>query len=228
MIRINLLPPELRKHAASFNPLVLAGVAEAILCILLLAFGAYLQWVKLPAAQVILDKEIQTKTEKQAKADQVASDEAKIQDFQSRLDELHDLLGRKVYWAHTLDDFTTLLASNFPGGLTVRCLELSVEPSTGASADRRSSADRLVYAFRGKFQLVGDPEGPANTTGDFEFAMFRQIAASAFWRQHGFQGKPDDTYWGDKPLVNKEINKLVIPLNLEFQRVHLIPGKAGG
>ena len=84
--------------------------------------------------------------------------------------------------------------------------------------------DVITYSFRGKFQLVGDQNG---TSGDYIRDMFKQIGASAFWKGNDFIDKPERSYFGDTPEVDPAIGKLVIPLDLEFHRVHTI-AKAGG
>src|SRR5882724_1428574 len=132
MILINLLPPELRKSASGYNPLVLAAIGEAVVCLLLAAFLGYLHFKKIPDAQGLLADKTAIQTEKTALAQLVLDDDAEIAKHEDTKTKLLELLARKVYWAHTLDDFANLLASNFPG-FTMRCLDLSISP---AAADR--------------------------------------------------------------------------------------------
>lgn len=221
MIKINLLPPELRKRSASFEPLQLLGIAEALLIILLLLFGAYVQWVKIPAAQKILDEKQQERDQKQAKAQEVQDKLAEISEHQATVEELRSLLSRKVYWAHTLDDFCTLLASNFPENSQVRCTDFSIAPSQGS--DRHAAGDRLEYSVNCHLQLVGDLNV---SRGEYIKGMFRTIESSAFWRTHGFAGRPEDTYIGDQPTEDKVIGKVIIPFTLIFQRIHPLPKAA--
>jgi hypothetical protein len=222
MIKINLLPPELRKRTTSINPMVLLVAAEVAVCILALLFGAYVSWVKIPQAQVISDKKDQELIDKTAQAASVIETQGKITAYQETQTQLHALLDKKVYWAHTLDDFVTLLASNFPGGFTVRCLGLTITPlAAPATTDRHS--DNTMFSFRGKFQLIGD-QGKA---GEYIKSMFKQFANSTFWKLHNFQGKPEETYFGDTPRIDAAIGKVIIPFDLEFQRMHVVK-KAGG
>ncbi len=221
MIKINLLPPELRKRSANFDLMKLVGAAELVLCTVLLAFGAYLQWVKIPAFNNTLANITDTAQKKADTAAEVAAEDAKISDFTARRDKLKELLDHKVYWAHTLDDFETLLASNFPQNSHLRCLDVTIEPTASAGRHREGAeSNTMQFLLRGRFQLIGDINV---NTGEYINSMFRQIAASSFWREHGFQGKPEDTYNGDIPVQNKDINKVVVPMSLDFTRVHVVP-----
>ncbi len=218
MILINLLPPELRKSSSGYNPLVLAGVGGAALCLLLAAFFGYIHFKKLPDARALLVEKQDLLTQKTALAQVVLDDEAEIASHEETKAKLLDLLARKVFWAHTLDDFANLLASNFPG-FTMRCLDLNISPT----ADRRGEAS--TYAFRGRYQVVGDDKLKA---GEYVKAMFKAIGNSAFWKSHGFAGKPEDTYFGDQPQWNTGIGKVIDSFSLEFQRVKTTKPKAGG
>jgi len=221
MIKINLLPPELRKRTSSINPMMLLVAAEVAVCVLALLFGIYLAWVKIPQAQALSDSKDAELAQKTTAAAEVTANQGKIAEFQETQTKLHTLLGKKVYWAHTLDDFVTLLASNFPGGFTVRCLALTISPSGAASGARHD--DTTMYSFRGHYVLVGD-QGKA---GEDIQSMFKQIANSTFWKMHNFQGKPEETYFGDRPTVDPAIGKIIIPFNLDFQRMH-VTKKEGG
>lgn len=219
MILINLLPPELRKRSTAYNPLVLAGVAGGAACLLLLLLCAFVQFGAIPAAERLRDDKTTELAEKTALADVVRAKETLIADHQNALAILRGLLAKKVYWAHALDDFANLLATNF-AGYTVRCLDLNIAPGTA----KKGPDGGETYAFRGRYQLVGDDR---LKTGVYVKSLFASISASAFWKQHGFTGKPEDSYFGDTPTPNPEINKVVIPFNLEFERVRSKP-KAGG
>src|SRR4051812_18347737 len=135
MILINLLPPELRKRSTTYNPLVLAFVGEMAVCLLIFCFCAWIHWGKIKEAERIRNAKQDELDAKSQQAQAVLEKETKIAEFQERLDKLHDLLGRKVYWAHTLDDFANLLASDFPGGFRVRCLGLDITPAGGDKKD---------------------------------------------------------------------------------------------
>jgi len=223
MIKINLLPPELRKRTTSINPMMVVPALEIAACIAILLLGAYVAYVKIPAANAINDAKAQELSDKTAQAAKIQEDTDKITDYQTTQDMLQSMLGRKTYWAHTLDDFVNLLASNFPGGFTVRCLDLEVTHA-GAGEQTSHKGDVITYSFRGKFQLVGDQNG---TSGDYIRDMFKQIGTSAFWKDNNFIDKPERSYFGDTPQFNPAIGKLIIPLDLEFHRVHTI-AKAGG
>jgi len=221
MILINLLPPELRKRSTSYNPLAMAFAGGMAACLLLFLFCGWIHFSKIKQAEQIRDDkqtELDTKT---AEANKVLAMEAKIAEAEERHNKLRELIGRKVYWAHTLDDFANLLASEFPG-FRVRCVDLSIAP--GATAGR-AAAEGPTYAFRGRYQLVGDDK---NKVGEYLHSMFSSFGKSVFWKQDGFLGKPEDSYTGDHPTVDPTIGKAIDSLNLEFQRGKTAKPKAGG
>jgi len=220
MILINLLPPELRKRSTSYNPAALGWVAAMAACFLLFLFCGYVHWKKLPEAERIQEEKQTELDEKTKIAAEVLKKEEEITALKERKDKLNELIGRKVYWAHTLDDFANLLASDFPGGFHVRCLDLNISPG----AERRGEGP--TYSFRGRYQMVGDDK---QKMGEYLHAMFRTFGTSTFWKQDGFIGKPEDSYIGDRPTVNVTIGKAINSLNLEFQRAKpTAKPKAGG
>src|SRR5947209_5213367 len=105
MILINLLPPELRKRSTSYNPAALGFSAALAACLLLFLFCGWVHWKKLPEAVRIQEEKNDELTDKTAKAAIVQANEAKIAELKERKDKLQELIGRKVYWAHALDDF---------------------------------------------------------------------------------------------------------------------------
>jgi hypothetical protein len=219
MILINLLPPELRKRSTSYNPLAMAFAGGMAACLLLFLFAAWVHFGKLKQAEQIRDDktaELETKT---AAANKVLEKKAQIALLEERQNKLRELLGRKVYWAHTLDDFANLLASEFPG-FHVRCTDLQVTPG----AEKRGG-DGPTYSFRGRYQLVGDDK---TKVGEYLHSMFSSFGKSVFWKQDGFIGKPEDSYVGDHPTVDATIGKTIDTLNLEFQRGKSAKPKAGG
>ncbi len=227
MIKINLLPPEFRKRSASFDPLQLVTIAEVVLCAGLLAFGAYLQMVKVPAARKFLDQFTDEAGQKKIQADEVQKMQDSIKSYNDNYQVLAHLIARKVYWAHTLDDFATLLNTPLPNDGTVRCLQLSIAPSGSPKAS--GGTEKVDFTVSGKYQLVGEL---GTSSGQYVNAMFQQIQSSPFWRNHGFLGKPEDTYFGDAPQIDKKLSKLTDSFQLEFKRERVIPPialpKAGG
>ncbi|MBA2482631.1 MAG: hypothetical protein H0V44_18365 [Planctomycetes bacterium] len=219
MILINLLPPELRKSGGGVNPLVVTAAAGVSICLLLFCFFAWISWVKVPAAKRLLADKQDELVRKREEAEKVEAIRAQIVEFEARRTALLTQLGKKVYWAHTLDDFATLLAGDWKG-FNVRCLDLSAMPTGG---DRKGES---ANAFKVRLQLVGEERAKA---GDYIKSFFHRITESTFWKQNGFVGKAEETYFQDKPVWNPSLNKVVIFFNLEFQRVKPInKPKAGG
>jgi hypothetical protein len=220
MILINLLPPELRKRSTTYNPLVLVFAGEMLVCLLIFCFCCWIHFSKIKQAEALREAkqgELDTKTQTAAA---ILAKESQIAELEERQGKLRDLLGRKVYWAHTLDDFANLLSSDFPG-FRVRCLGLDITPAAAARG-----AEAANYSFRARFQVVGDDKTKA---GEYIHTMFRTFAGSTFWKQDGFVGKPEDSYQGDRPVFNDRINKVIDSLNLEFKREKAKPKtKAGG
>jgi hypothetical protein len=218
MILINLLPPELRKRAGGINPVAVSLAASAVVCLLLILMYVWVQ-VKIKNAKTLLEEkqaEVVQKTEEAAK---VIAKEAQIAEFEAKRETLLALLGKKMYWAHTLDDFSNLLAGNWPG-FVVRCMELTLAPKGGERKGETS------YSFRIRLQLVGEDRVKS---GDYVDGMFRTIKGSTFWNQDGFVGKPEATYFGDAPSWNSVLSKVIISFNLEFERVKsFTKPKAGG
>jgi hypothetical protein len=208
MILINLLPPELRKRSTTYNPLVLVFIGEMAACLLIFCFCAWVHWGKIKEAEELRDAKQEELDHKTQQAQAVLDKEAQIAELEERQGKLRDLLGRKVYWAHTLDDFANLLSSEFPG-FHVRCLGLDITPAS----DKR--AEGMLYSFRARFQVLGDDK---TKVGEYIHTMFRTFASSTFWKQDGFVGKPEDSYPGDRPGFNEKINKVTDSLNLEFKR----------
>jgi hypothetical protein len=219
MILINLLPPELRKSGGGVNPVVVSIAAGASVCLLLFCFFAWVSWVKIPAARKLLAEKAEVLRVKTEEAERVEAMRAQIAEFEALRTALLTQLSKKVYWAHTLDDFATLLAGDWQG-YHVRCLELSAMPASG---DRKGES---ANSFRVRLQLVGDER---TKSGDYIKSFFHRITESTFWKQNGFVGKSEDTYFGENPVWNSELGKIVISFNLEFQRVKSInKPKAGG
>ncbi|MBA3707923.1 MAG: hypothetical protein H0W83_03770 [Planctomycetes bacterium] len=219
MILINLLPPELRKSASGINPIVVTIAAGASVCLLLLCFLGWIRFVKIPGAQKINDQKQAELITVREQADQVEQIRAQITEHLARRDALLNQLGKKVYWAHTLDDFVNLLGGNWPG-FAVRCLDLTTAPIGG---ERKGES---TNSFKVRLQVVGDER---TKSGDYIKAFFHKVTDSTFWKQNGFLGKAEDTYYTDKPVWNPTLGKVIIFFNLEFQRVKSInKPKAGG
>src|SRR5687768_3708325 len=100
MILINLLPPEMRKRAATgISPVFASAIGGGLLVALALAGFLWLQFVRLPNAERVLAERTTELAEKTAKANEVLALEAQIIEYEKRRDDILALINRKVYWA---------------------------------------------------------------------------------------------------------------------------------
>lgn len=219
MILINLLPPELRRRKAEFqfNPMM-AGAAGGLVAVLLMV-GVFF-WVKgrLEIANQTLDQRNEDLAMKTAQAAAVAEREALIAAFESRRDTLFGLLGRKMYWARTIDEFSKQLTGEWnESGFRVSAGDLTVSelPSTG---ERRGGAEEVRASFRWRYKIVGDVN---QKSGDYIKSFFKTIEKGEFWSGQGFVGKPEERYDGDRPRWNDDIKKVIVEGGLDWQRVKL-------
>lgn len=219
MILINLLPPELRKRQGGLSPLFLSLVVGGGSCVLLSLLWLYILLVRIPNAdRVFAAKEIEL-ADKTIQAAEVLVIEAKITEAKDRYEQIVGMMNKKVYWARTIDEFATLLNGPFTvPNFDVRCLDLTISESSALPGNRRGAAEAASVAFNvsWKYKLLGK-EFIRN--GDYIKSFFDTIGKSKFWSEHGFAGKPEESYLGDQPRMRKEIQRVVIEGNLEWQRV---------
>jgi hypothetical protein len=226
MILINLLPPELRRRHSGVSPVFVSLVGGGGLCLLLAILFLWVQFVRIPNARA----EVLAKTEelgvKTAAADKVRALEAQIAEFKDRRNKIVSLLAHKVYWAHTLDELANLLNGPWTTpGFDVRCQELSITEAAGGGGDRRGGGggeETVAFGVNWKYKLIGKERSLA---GDYINSFFNTIKASKLWSEHGFTGKPEDSYRGDQPRMNIPIQRVVIEGNLDWQRVKTIKDK---
>lgn len=225
MILINLLPPEMRKKHGDTNPLVYAIAACYIAALIPVGTWAWLKYDRMPHAAQVLEETNADLEQKTAMAAQVEALEAEITEFQTHRDMIVGLLARKIFWAHTIDDFANHLDG--PGGVPwkgfeVCCTELTIQPmsATGAVAGAARAKDEAVSAgVRGRYKLVGVE---ADKAGDYVRDFFIGTEASKYWQQNGFIGKPELTYRGDTPDWKKNIDRVTVEFALDWTRTKRI------
>lgn len=224
MILINLLPPELRRRRSgpgSFNPMYAGAAGVGVLALLMAGSWMWLKFSRLPyAEQTKIDTE-QTLAQKTAEAERVEQRRLVITEFKKRRDSLFALLNRKVYWAKTLDDFGNLLTGEWSlDGFQVRSGELAIAELAGEQrkpGDPAKKAEEVRCSFRWNYKIIGDED----RSGDYVKSFFQTVEHGRFWSEHGFVGKPDATYGGDRPRWNKALQKVVVEGRLEWQRIRL-------
>jgi Tfp pilus assembly protein PilN len=213
MILINLLPPELRKRTSSgLSPVFMGAVAGGLVILLALAGFAWLQFVRLPNAERELAAHTDELAEKTARATAVEALEAQIQEFEKRRDDILTLINRKIYWAHTLDEFAGLLTGQWSvEGFKVNAQDLALAelPAQG------KKQEEVRYSFRWRYKLLGDED----RSGDYINSFFKTIERSPFWTVNGFVDKPDSRYDGDRPRWNADLQKVVVEGTLDWQRL---------
>ena len=222
MILINLLPPELRKRQGGVSPMFLSVVAGGGSCVLLLLLWLYVLLVRIPNADRVLAGKEAELADKTVLAAAVLTVESKISEAKDRYEQIVGMMNRKVYWARTIDEFATLLNGPFTAqNFDVRCLDLTISESSALPGNRRGATEAASVAFNvnWKYKLLGK-EFIRN--GDYIKSFFDTIGKSKFWVEHGFAGKPEESYLGDQPRMRKEIQRVVIEGNLEWQRVKTV------
>ncbi len=223
MILINLLPPELRKRAGGdISPVFIAAVGGGLLNIVMLCTWAYLKYKVLPDLAKQLDEKTEILTAKTAAAELVSAKQAKISEFEERRNVIVALLGRKVYWAQTLDEFANQLTMSgdtapwtVPGfDVRVQALEIS-ELGGAANAVPRGAGEEVRFGFRWRYKIIGDQR---DRSGDYVRSFFKTIETGRFWSEQGFEGKPEDRYLGDTPKWNERIAKVMVDGSLDWVR----------
>ena len=220
MILINLLPPELRRRQSGVSPMFISVVAGGGVCLLLLVIYLYVQFVRIPASEALLADKTRELEEKTKLANEVLELEKQITEAKNRYNQIVGLMLRKVYWARTVDEFTTLLNGpwNAPG-FDVRCLDLAVNEGTAPGDRRGTGPDTVNYQVVWRYKLLGKERSLA---GDYIKSFFETIKTSKFWSEQGFIEKPDKTYQGDTPTMNTQIGRVIIAGSLTWNRVKVV------
>ncbi len=222
MILINLLPPELRRRQGGVSPMFMSVVAGGGSCLVLLLLWLYIILVRIPNADRLITDKTTELAEKTIKADEVLKIEAKIQEAKDRYKQIVGLMLQKVYWARTFDEFVTLLNGPFTvQGFDVRCQELSVSEAAAVPGIRRdpSQGSQVAFKVNWRYKLMGNERPLA---GDYIKSFFETINTSPFWKDNGFEGKPVDSYRGDVPRMNSNINRVIIEGQLDWSRIKVV------
>jgi hypothetical protein len=225
MILINLLPVELRRRHSAVNPVFLGLVGAGVLCLTLGLFYIWLT-VEIRNAQVIKKDAEDELIKVTAAADEVRTLEKTIDDHKRRLAQSSALLDHKVFWAHTLDDFVTMLNGPWktPSAFDIRCTDLSITEGGGAG-DRGTSDTVVSFDFVWHYKLLGKDR---SYSGSYMDSFLTTIKTNKFWTEQGFIGKPDDSYHGDKPTYNAAIQRTIISGSLIWHRVKDIKETTAG
>jgi hypothetical protein len=223
MILINLLPPELRKRHGGISPAFASIVVGGVVNVLLLLGWLFLLFIREPHAARELDDRNKQIVDKKVLADKVNAEKAEIQKHLDRRNKIVGLINSKMYWAHTLDEFSNRLTANSGNwlvpGFEVRASELSIKEMSD-SKDKpgaKKGGDIIVnFAFKWKYKIVG--MGPIDKSGDYMKAFFKTIEKDPFWKNNGFIDNPDKSYHGFQPKWNDEIKRLIIENTLDWVR----------
>lgn len=225
MILINLLPPELRKRKVQlqFNPMLL-GLAACLLVVVGM-LGGYL-WLKQHrvAAEQLLVERKQHLEDVTKLAAEVRKKQEKIKEFQDRHEYILSLIGQKMFWAKTIDDFATFLNQPFDGyQVCVQSLAVTESkiqaPAGGRTSARNAGPSVVSYGLTWRYKIVGDE---FQKSSSYFFALMKTLQDSVFWSEHGFQGKPELKYFGNKPRWNAELEKEIIENDLTWVRAKLV------
>ena len=220
MILINLLPPELRRRQSGVSPTFVSMVVGGGVCLLLAVIFLYVQFIRIPASESLLKDKIVELDDKTKKANEVLELESQIADALERRQKIVGLINRKVYWARTLDDFTTLLNGPWTAqGFDVRCLSLTVNEGAAPGERRVTGPETVSSQVSWNFKLLGKERVLA---GDYIKSFFDSINGSKFWSEQGFIDKPDKTYTGDVPRMNVQIGRVIIDGSLVWNRVKVV------
>ncbi len=230
MIRINLLPPELRRGTRSADPHLIGTIAACVVAALAAGFWAWLHFVSFPGAQTglaRLDKEQGRVSELAAK---VEDKERELKQRMENRDALAMIVNRRMDWAKPLDDLANLLSSHDSSrspiqvipGYEVRVTDLAITTGRGApgrTPARPGSAETLEATVSLGLQMVGDKH---DMIGNYLKNFFQVTDRSPFWQTNGFIGTSESTYTGDTKAPNPRIQKTVVPLRLSFTRQRTI------
>jgi hypothetical protein len=232
MILINLLPPELRKRQSGVSPMFLSVVAGGGVCALLLLLWLYLIVLRIPNADRLIASKTEELKVKTAEAEKVLQLEKQIAEAKDRYEQIVGMMSRKVYWARTFDEFANLLNGPFTiPNFDVRCLDLTISEASALPGNRRTTGPQarsgegpvtVAFNVSWRYKLLGKERPLA---GDYINSFFATIKASKFWTEQGFTGRPEDTYRGDVPRENKDINRVIIEGDLDWQRVKIVEAR---
>jgi hypothetical protein len=226
MILINLLPPELRKRKTDFhfNPIMAGAVVGLALSILAVLGFFWLKSEVTASTRLLVTKKAEL-TKKTAEAAVVTEKKGQIAKFENRRDALAKLLGAKMYWARTLDEWATMVTGDWSqAGFTVSAKNLTI--SQVAVPRRAGNAQEEVRAsFRWEYKIMGEDR---QKSGDYVNSFFKTIEKGKFWSSQGFDGKPDDLYTGDRPSFIEKIKRVIVVGSLDWQRVKVIDVKKSG
>lgn len=229
MILINLLPPELRRARRSgVNPVYLAAAAGLVVVLTCAGTWAWIEFSRIKVAEAKLEEAKLQLLAATAAADKVREIDKQIAAAEKLHTTISRLIGRKVLWARTLNEFCNLLAKDGGNawtreGYEVRCTGLTIAPAAAAAVARgqKSAGETVTYSFRANFKLVGEKRDQA---GDYVQSFFQSVELSKFWREHGFVGRAEDPFKGDSPKEVADIGRVVTDLPLEWRRVKVMPG----
>jgi hypothetical protein len=224
MIRINLLPSELRKGRRSVNPHALGISATAAAAVLAACLWAWIHWVSLPGAIAAVDAHKATLEDRKRKAAEVEALEKEVATIKDQRDAVRNLIESKVTWAKTIDDLATLVSGTYTlNGFDVRISELAVAPVVAAAARgpaaSKDKSEKIEFAMKLRFKLLGTQ---SNLNGNYIKSFFDTVERSTWWTEHGFVGKPETDYKGDDPRWNEKIQRTVIDLPLKFTRQKVV------
>lgn len=228
MIHINLLPPELRKRRTGVSPVTMSLVGGGVVCLLML-IGTWVVYGHIADAEARFAEKTTELADKTAKAKAVTDLEAVIADAKKQRDYLVTLLLQKMYWARTIDEFANTLNGQWSmTGYDVRCLDLTINQAVAAPAAGGARRDKgqteVTYNFSWRYKLLGKDLAQH---GDYIQSFFNTLAASRLWNEHGFVGRPADSYRGHTPKWDAGIESLIIENSLQWQRTKLVsPEKA--
>lgn len=227
MIRINLLPPELRRRRSggaglSADPATLAMVLGAAAVLAALGFWLWVQMVRIPAAEALLADRQAELRRVEAEAKKVDAINDQISAILTQVNDLNALIASKVRWAEPLNDFADMLGRNRAwedAGFNVASTSLTIVPqaAAGARGARGTSGSDMPqrFAMTWNFQLVGLDR---SLSGNYLEQFFKEMADHYFWTKHGFQDQPVDSYRGDAPVWNNLIQRVIVERPLVFIR----------
>lgn len=218
MIHINLLPPELRKRHGGVSPVFLSLAGGVLVCVLM-AISLIIVISQITNANALLVSKDEELTQKKQLAQEVVALEAKIVEAKAHRDYVVTLLSQKMYWAKTLDEFVNTLNGPWSlKGYDVRCLDLTIAQAGAASASpkRGQSSIDVAYSVTWRYKILG--ENPA-LNGDYIQSFFDTLAGSRLWIEHGFSGKPGDSFHGLVPRWEPNVERTIIENTLQWQRV---------